>query len=1221
MNPSPISHEGSKMRDENKTKKQLINELTELRQRVDEFETLEKERKHTEESLSGSEDQLWPILDSLPLQIVYVDSEGRYRFNNRMFEGYSGYLREEVYGKHIKEVHGEVTYEEIRPYIEGALSGQEVSFEKWIRYGKGEDRYVRATHVPHFDEEGKVKGFFTLFDDLTEHKRKDEELERYEQSLEKLVEERTAKLILAIKELQREIDEHKQAEENLQQERDLLNHITQTSPAGITVVDREGRVTFANARAEAVLGLKKDEITQRTYNDPEWRITAFDGSPLPDEELPFQRVMTTGLPVYDKRHAIEWPNGRRVLLSVNAAPLFDSHGRADGMVATVEDITERIRMEEELRESEKRYRNLIENAPIGIMVTATGKVVFCNRKESELFGLASPLEMQGRAISEFVCKDDLPKVVRLAQTIRRGKAMEQPVSFRGVRADGKEIVVEGFWLRGQFGAEESLLSFHQDITEHKQAEEALRASEARYSRLFETAREAIIVSGPDGRVISANPAAAAMLGCHSPQEVIGRPSANAFADPAERQRIFSELETKGYAEGFDVTLIKQDGSGEQIHVSGSSTLHRGSDGQMERVEAILTDVTERRRAEQALKESESRLRSIIESSKDGVIFFDGRTRKILFGNGAMAELLGCSKEDLVGRSIPSLHSSEEWESIEQEFQKHVSGELSVSTGIPVLRNDGSVFYADISSSPIALDGRSYFSAFFRDVTERKRMEEVLKESIKLLNDTGEMAKVGGWELDLSTKEVLLTEELYRIHGLEPGYNLKLEEALDFYAPESRPDVEAVLKKAAETGEPYDLESLFIPRGSKDKIWVRSLGKAVYSGGKIVKLTGTFQNIDKYKRAEEELKAERQRLRDVLEAMPIMVCLLEPDYHVAFANRAFREKFGESHGRHCYEYCFWKKEPCDFCETYRVLKTAKPHHWQVTTPDGASVIDVYDFPFTDVDGSPMILEVDIDITERKRAEEERERLLAEIAAKNQELESFVYTISHDLKAPLVSMNGFSSVLQKEYESQLGKEGKHYLERIQANVAHMDTLITSLLELSRIGQVVGPIEEIDVAALLREVRVVLAGRLKEAGAEFVVQEPLPTVRADRDRIHQVFVNLIDNAVKFRSAERALRIEVGCQQESGFCRFHVADNGIGIAPQYHEQIFTPFQKLHPEIEGVGIGLVIVKKIVEHHGGRVWVESEAGKGSTFYKKYLLNTAQLCWADENRFAKRQNVV
>jgi signal transduction histidine kinase len=130
----------------------------------------------------------------------------------------------------------------------------------------------------------------------------------------------------------------------------------------------------------------------------------------------------------------------------------------------------------------------------------------------------------------------------------------------------------------------------------------------------------------------------------------------------------------------------------------------------------------------------------------------------------------------------------------------------------------------------------------------------------------------------------------------------------------------------------------------------------------------FEDITESKRAEEALKAERQRLYEVLETLPTMICLLTPDYHVAFANRSFRERFGESGGRHCYEYRFGRAAPCDFCETYKVLETGKPHHWEVTVPDDTSVLDAYDFPFTDVDGSPLILAMDIDITERKQAEE-------------------------------------------------------------------------------------------------------------------------------------------------------------------------------------------------------------------------------------------------------------
>jgi signal transduction histidine kinase len=238
----------------------------------------------------------------------------------------------------------------------------------------------------------------------------------------------------------------------------------------------------------------------------------------------------------------------------------------------------------------------------------------------------------------------------------------------------------------------------------------------------------------------------------------------------------------------------------------------------------------------------------------------------------------------------------------------------------------------------------------------------------------------------------------------------------------------------------------------------------------------------------------------------------------------------------------------------------------------------------------------DIVERKRAEEEQTRLLAELKAKNRELESFTYTVSHSLKAPLVSLSGLSSVLRNQFHNELSEEGKHYLERIEGNVAHMDALIRDLLELSRIGQVVGSVEEIDTQALLREIREELAIDSEHGGADFVVHEPLPAVSADRDRIRQVFANLIDNAVKFRSKERALRIEVGCQEEKGFYRFHVADNGIGITPQHHEKIFDPFHQLDPNAEGMGIGLALVKKIVEQHGGRIWVESEEGGGATFY-------------------------
>jgi PAS domain S-box-containing protein len=155
-------------------------------------------------------------------------------------------------------------------------------------------------------------------------------------------------------------------------------------------------------------------------------------------------------------------------------------------------------------------------------------------------------------------------------------------------------------------------------------------------------------------------------------------------------------------------------------------------------------------------------------------------------------------------------------------------------------------------------------------------------------------------------------------------------------------------------------------------------------GMLYQARASVTDVTSLKQAEESLAAERQRLFDVLETLPAMICLLTPDYHVAFANRSFRNKFGESRGRYCYEYCYGQTEPCKFCETYEVLKTGKPYHWEVTTLDG-SIIDVNAFPFTDIDGSPMILEMDIDITERKRTEESLKLFRALIERSNDAIE--------------------------------------------------------------------------------------------------------------------------------------------------------------------------------------------------------------------------------------------
>ena len=252
----------------------------------------------------------------------------------------------------------------------------------------------------------------------------------------------------------------------------------------------------------------------------------------------------------------------------------------------------------------------------------------------------------------------------------------------------------------------------------------------------------------------------------------------------------------------------------------------------------------------------------------------------------------------------------------------------------------------------------------------------------------------------------------------------------------------------------------------------------------------------------------------------------------------------------------------------------------------------------------------DITSRRMIEAERERLISELEAKNAELERFTYTVSHDLKSPLITINGFLGQLQDDIASGNVDRVEHDSQRIQDAVGKMHQLLKELLELSRIGRLMNPPELVPFEGLAREALVLVHGQLETRGVTFTLGPDLPVVYGDRLRLIEVLQNLIDNAVKFMGEQPNPHIEIGQQgEEGGMPVFYVKDNGIGIAPEYHKRIFGLFNKLDTKTDGTGIGLALVKRIIEFHGGRIWVESAAGKGSTFY--FTLPVSQTKEADD----------
>lgn len=230
----------------------------------------------------------------------------------------------------------------------------------------------------------------------------------------------------------------------------------------------------------------------------------------------------------------------------------------------------------------------------------------------------------------------------------------------------------------------------------------------------------------------------------------------------------------------------------------------------------------------------------------------------------------------------------------------------------------------------------------------------------------------------------------------------------------------------------------------------------------------------------------------------------------------------------------------------------------------------------------------------------EHLENAVKLRTQELESVVYTISHDLKSPVISMQGMASIVMEEYGNQLDEKGKYYLQRVIANAHYMEEMIIDLLALSRIGRADHAPKPAEVRAILDKILDLHRERFEKRGIEIIINPGLPQFTFDRTQMTELFQNLITNAAKFMGHQSRPRIEIGGWETGEWVQFYVKDNGIGIDPEYHEKIFGVFQRLKDiEVEGTGVGLSIVKKIVDLAQGKIWVESKKGEGATFFVRF----------------------
>ncbi|MDP3359191.1 MAG: PAS domain S-box protein [Lutibacter sp.] len=546
---------------------------------------------------------------------------------------------------------------------------------------------------------------------------------------------------------------------------------------------------------------------------------------------------------------------------------------------------------------------------------------------------------------------------------------------------------------------------------------------------------------------------------------------------------------------------------------------------------------------------------------------------------------------------------------------------------------------------------SFGVEFLENEKQRKEAEEKLNRNEALLLRTGKMAKVGGWDLDLQTMELTWSPETYHIYEIDPSVKPDVENAINFYAPKDRPIITKAVQRATEEGLPYDIDAQFTT-AKGNNLWVRSIGEAVIKNGKCVRLFGTFQDITERKQDEEEILnlnrelenkielrtaqlaetnknlldeiEERKQLEDkfklVVESSPNAIILVSSNGIIQLINQQTENYFGYNRD----ELIGNKIEilvpdaveigHLDFRTNFTSLPTARNmgagRDLFGLKKDGTKIpVEVGLNPIL-INNEMMILTSIIDITERKKADEEIKNAKSEAERANLAKSEFLSRMSHELRTPLNSILGFTQLM---IMGELDPTHKKGVDHIMKSGKHLLNLINEVLDLSRIeaGELSLSIEPVEIKGLLLETLDLVYPLAIENNIKLELTETDALqlfVKADNQKLKQVLLNLINNAIKYNIKDGLVTIAAE-NAKNEKVRISITDTGKGIAQEELSKLFTPFQRIGKEIsavEGTGLGLAVSKKLTEAMDGTIGIESEVGKGSTFWIELPRSISQI---------------
>jgi PAS domain S-box-containing protein len=642
----------------------------------------------------------------------------------------------------------------------------------------------------------------------------------------------------------------------------------------------------------------------------------------------------------------------------------------------------------------------------------------------------------------------------------------------------------------------------------------------------------------------------------------------------------------------------------------------------QRSDELAREIGDRHKAEQGLRESEERLRLIVESAKDFAIFLMDLKGSITTWNPGAESMFGYARKEILGRNAEILFTPEDREhhAPEQELEGAARNDRAEDERWH-LRKDGTRVYASGVMRPVR-DEKGQVTAFLkvaRDITPRKQAEDALKASEAEFRATFYGATVAQTQTDPVTRRFLrVNAKFAEITGYSEQELLKINFS-DVTHPDDR-ETDLEIWKGMIRGESpeYHNEKRYV-RKDGTIIWVNASATLIRdAAGKPIRTAAIIQDITGRKQAEEELRRSEWRLRSLVEGVKdYALYIYDAGGRIITSNSAVQSVDGfapeEIIGRH--HSILFSPEQIKEGKPDKVLKLAaeqgRYEQEELRRRKDGSMFWTHMTLTALRDETGKLYgysKVCHDITESKKAQEKIRKLNEELEQRvrertsqlemaNRELEAFNYSVSHDLRAPLRIIHGFANVLEESSAATLNDESREALAVISDSAMKMRALIDDLLAFSRIGRSTMRQVTVSLNSLIDEVREEL--RLDVANRKIVWNiAPLPLVNGDPGMLHQVILNLLSNALKYTRPRDEARIEIGWTPGENEDIFFVRDNGVGFDPQYADSLFGVFQRLHStqQFEGTGIGLAIVRRVIARHDGRTWAEGAVDKGATFY-------------------------